>query len=59
MSKSEIFNSIFLRRRRKVIIDCKGDIDDLYKQYIENNLKNNDLISNSEHSIIIKKNVIY
>jgi len=55
MSKSEIFNSIFLRRRRKVIIDCKGDIDDLYKQYIENNLKNNDLISNSEHSIIIKK----
>ncbi|OUM62485.1 hypothetical protein PIROE2DRAFT_11240 [Piromyces sp. E2] len=53
MSKREIFNSIFLRRRRRIIIDNREDINDLCKDYIKTKIEKNELFS--KHNIEIKE----
>lgn len=55
MEKQDIFNSIFLRRRRKIFVEEKGNLDILYQENLERAVKSNDFLCTSQNKINVKQ----
>ena len=58
--KEEIINSIFFRRKHKIIINNSKDINEFFKLNLEKAIENDEYITSSKYYISVKScNLLY
>ncbi|OUM58483.1 hypothetical protein PIROE2DRAFT_16226 [Piromyces sp. E2] len=53
IAKQNVYNNIFVQKRRQLIVDKKENLDDFYKELINNSIKQDDYLSSVNHNIVV------